>query len=107
MLVATDYFTKWAEAEAYEQVTTTHLIQFEKKNIVCRFGVPHLLVFDNRPQFIRKAFRQFFYQVWDQECLFITLVSPIKWAGRGHEQNTARVLEKALNYYPNSDIRYS
>ena len=60
MLVATDYFTKWAEAEAYEQVTTTHLIQFEKKNIVCRFGVPHLLVSDNRLQFIRKAFRQFF-----------------------------------------------
>ena len=23
---------------------------------------------------------------------------PIKWVGQGHEQNTARVLEKALNH---------
>ena len=59
MLVATNYFTKWAEAEAYAQVTTTHFIQFVQKNIVCRFGVPHLLISDNDPQFISKAFQQF------------------------------------------------
>ena len=49
MLVATDYFTKWAEAKAYAQVTSTHLIQFLQKNIVCRFEVPYSLVSDNRP----------------------------------------------------------
>ena len=38
------------------------------------------------------------YRVRDQECLFITSVSPIKWACRGYEQNTARVLEKTLNH---------
>ena len=47
ILVAIDYFTKWVEAEDYAQVTTTKLIQFVKKNIVCRFGVPHSLVSDN------------------------------------------------------------
>ena len=40
MLVATDYFTKLEEAEAYEHVTTKKFIQFVQKNIVCRFGVP-------------------------------------------------------------------
>ena len=59
MSVATDYFTKWAKAKAYAQVTLTHLIQFLQKNIVCRFEVPHSLVSNNRPQFISKAFQQF------------------------------------------------
>ena len=49
MLVATDYFTKWAEVEAYAQVSATQLIQFLQKNIVCRFGVSHSLVWDNGP----------------------------------------------------------
>ena len=43
-LVATDYFTKWVEAEAYVQVIATQLIQFMQRNIVCRLGVPHSLV---------------------------------------------------------------
>ena len=47
MLVSIDYFTKWAEDEAYAQVIATHLIQFVQKNIVCRFGVPQSLVSDN------------------------------------------------------------
>ena len=56
MLVATDYFTKWAEAEAYAQVKSTQLIQFVEKNILCRFRVPHSLISDNGPQFISKEF---------------------------------------------------
>ena len=59
MLVATDYFTKWVETEAYAQVMATQLIQFVEKNIVCRFGVPHSIVSDNGPQFISKAFHKF------------------------------------------------
>ena len=34
MLVTIDYFTKWAEVEAYAQVNTNQLIQFVQKNIV-------------------------------------------------------------------------
>ena len=47
MLVATDYFIKWAEAKAYAQVNATQVIQFIQRNIVSRFGVPHSLVSDN------------------------------------------------------------
>ena len=56
MLVATDYFTKWAEAEAYEQIMAMRLFQFVQRNIVCRFWVPPSIVSNNGPQFIRKAF---------------------------------------------------
>ena len=57
MLVATDQFTKWEEAEAYAQIKVTQFIQFVQKNIVCIFGVPHLLVLDNGSQFSSKAFK--------------------------------------------------
>ena len=49
ILVATDYFTKQAEAEAYTQVKVTHLVRFVKKKIVCRFGVPHSIISNNGP----------------------------------------------------------
>ena len=59
MPVATNYFTKWAEVEAYAQIKATQLILFVQRSIVCKFGVPHSLVLDNGMQFISKAFQQF------------------------------------------------
>ena len=51
ILVAINYFTKWAEAEAYAQIK-----QFVQRNIICWLGVPHSIVLDNGPQFISKPF---------------------------------------------------
>ena len=59
MLVATDYFTKWVEVEAYAQIKATQLIQLVQNNILCRFKVPHSLVSYNGLQFISKEFQQF------------------------------------------------
>ena len=59
IMVATDYFTKWAEAKAYAQIKASHLTQFVQRNIICRFGVPHSIISDNGPQFISKSFQQF------------------------------------------------
>ena len=58
-MVATDYFTKWAEAKVYAQIKANHLTQFAQRNIICRFGVPHSIISDNGPQFISKSFQQF------------------------------------------------
>ena len=38
------------------------------------------------------------FRVWNKKCIFLTLVSPIQWAGQGHEQDTARILEKVFDY---------
>ena len=47
ILVAIDYFTKWVEAESYAELDAKALARFLKKNIICRFGVPHEIVSDN------------------------------------------------------------
>ena len=47
MLVAVDYFTKWAEAEALANIRDVDVNKFVWKNIVMRFGVPDSLISDN------------------------------------------------------------
>jgi len=51
LVVAIEYFTKWIEAEPVAQITSHKVQHFVWKNIVCRFGIPTHLVFDNGTQF--------------------------------------------------------
>jgi len=51
LIVAIKYFTKWIEAEPVTQITAHKVQHFVWKNIVCRFGVPRLLISDNGTQF--------------------------------------------------------
>ncbi|XP_034684129.1 uncharacterized protein LOC117913290 [Vitis riparia] len=55
LLVATDYFSKWVEAEAYASIKDKDVKRFVWKNIVCRFGIPQAIVTDNGPQFDTKG----------------------------------------------------
>ena len=59
LVVGIDYFTKWVEAEPLASITQQNVKSFVWKNIVCRFGVPRVLVFDNRQQFDNALFRDF------------------------------------------------
>nr|CAN62505.1 hypothetical protein VITISV_010653 [Vitis vinifera] len=59
LLVATDYFSKWVESEAYASIKDKDVTKFVWKNIVCRFGIPQTIIADNGPQFDSIAFRNF------------------------------------------------
>lgn len=56
MVVDTDYFTKWVEAETLVNIRDVDVKKLIWKNIVTRFGVPRELVSDNGLQFDSKAF---------------------------------------------------
>ncbi|KAL2230406.1 UNVERIFIED_CONTAM: Gag-Pol polyprotein [Sesamum indicum] len=51
LIVAVEYFSKWVEAEAVSKITEREAINFIWKNIVCRFGIPRVLISDNGTQF--------------------------------------------------------
>ena len=51
ILVAIDYFTKWVEAASYKILNLKKVAQFIQTNIICRYGVPHEIIFDNRLHF--------------------------------------------------------
>ena len=59
LLVDTDYFTKWVEAEPLANIRDVDAKRFVWKNIVTRFGVPHVLILDNGLQFDNKMFRKY------------------------------------------------
>ena len=56
LLVGTDYFTKWVEAEPLANIRDVDAKKFFWKNIVTRFGVLRTLISDNGLQFDSKAF---------------------------------------------------
>jgi hypothetical protein len=58
IVVAVDYFTKWAEAEALAAITTKNVIKFLWKSVICRFGIPYAMVTDNGKQFDCDRFRE-------------------------------------------------
>ena len=59
LLVATDYFSKWVEVEAYASIKDKDVTKFIWKNIICRFGIPQTIIVDNGPQFDSITFRNF------------------------------------------------
>ena len=59
LLVATDYFSKWVEVEAYVSIKDKDVTKFVWKNIICRFGIPQAIIADNGPQFDSITFRNF------------------------------------------------
>ena len=59
LLVGTDYFTKWVEAEPLANIRDVDLKKFVWKNIVTRFKIPHSLILDNGLQFNSKSFRRY------------------------------------------------
>ncbi|XP_074323716.1 uncharacterized protein LOC141660626 [Apium graveolens] len=60
ILVAIDYFTKWIGAKALAKITTKKISQFFWENMICRFGIPRILVTDNGRQFDNAEFREYY-----------------------------------------------
>ena len=60
MIVAIDYFTKWVEVELVRMITEAKVTSFVWKNIICRFVVPRVIIFDNGKQFDNPKFQKNF-----------------------------------------------
>ena len=59
LFISIDYFTKWVEAEPVTTITKAKIISFVWKNIICRFGVPYIIILDNGKQFDNPKFQKF------------------------------------------------
>ncbi|GAU39748.1 hypothetical protein TSUD_219910 [Trifolium subterraneum] len=63
LIVGVDYFTKWVEAEPLPEITSFRILRFFKRDILCRFGIPQVVVTDNGTQFTDKTFRGFLAKI--------------------------------------------
>ena len=92
LLVATDYFSKWVEAEAYASIKDKDVKRFVWKNIVCRFGIPQAIIVDNGPQFDSSTFKSFCAELHIKN-LYSTPRYP---QGNGQAEATNKTLLSAL-----------
>ena len=60
LLVGIDYFTKLIEAEPLTTITARNVQNFVWKNIVCRFGLPQVIITDNGRQFTDRGLAEFY-----------------------------------------------
>ncbi|XP_022880890.1 uncharacterized protein LOC111398188 [Olea europaea var. sylvestris] len=56
---AVEYFTRWVEAEPLATISEPKLRTFTWRSIICRFGIPKVLITDNGRQFDNQQFRGF------------------------------------------------
>ena len=59
VLVAVDYFIKWAKVEALANIWDVDVKKFIWKNLITRFGVSDSLVSENGLQFDSSTFCEF------------------------------------------------
>jgi len=60
LLVGVDYFAKWIEVEPLVAITARNVQNFVWKNIICRFGIPHIIITDNGRQFTDRGLTEFY-----------------------------------------------
>ena len=59
LVVGIDYFTKWVEAEPLATIMEKSIRTFVWRKIICRYGIPRVLVSNNGKQFDNNAFKDF------------------------------------------------
>ncbi|XP_021996221.1 uncharacterized protein LOC110893418 [Helianthus annuus] len=74
LLVAIDYFTKWPEVKPLAKITSKQIIDFVWENIICRYGLPGVLVTDNGKQFAEKPF-----SIWCKEYKITQVFSSVAY----------------------------
>ncbi|GJR58369.1 reverse transcriptase domain-containing protein [Tanacetum coccineum] len=57
VVVAIDYFTKWVEGKPKVKITGKEIIRFVMDNIICRYGLPRIIVMDNGAQLVSDPFK--------------------------------------------------
>ena len=60
LLVTTEYFTKWVEVKELATIIEAKIQNFVWKNIICKFGIPRMIISDNGRQFDSQRFRDFY-----------------------------------------------
>ena len=58
VLVAVDKFTKWIEAKPIKNLEATTVVSFIRE-LIFRYGVPHIIITDNGSSFDSDEFRAF------------------------------------------------
>lgn len=92
ILVATDYFTKWAEAIPLKEVDQAAVIKFMAEHIIHRFGIPETIISDQTQYFVGKDLAKFAHEME----ITLTHSSPYFAQGNGQAEATNKILKAII-----------
>ena len=92
LVVGIDYFTKWVEAEPLATITEKNIRSFVWRNIICKYGIPRVLVSNNGKQFDNNAFKDFYSELGIKNHYS----SPVHPQANGQVEVTNRTLLKII-----------
>ncbi|KAF7152592.1 hypothetical protein RHSIM_Rhsim01G0144000 [Rhododendron simsii] len=92
-LTATELYTKWVEAVPLKRVTGVAVSNFIREHIICRFGIPKVILSDNGTPFVNRQVGQllFSYDITHHKS---TAYYP---KGNGQAETTNKSLLKILS----------
>jgi transposase InsO family protein len=93
ILAITDYFTKWVEAIPMKSVTSKDVVNFIKKHVIHRFGIPQTITTDGGSVFISEEFRKFAAGVG----IKMIRSSPYYAQANGQAEASNQILIKLIN----------
>jgi transposase InsO family protein len=95
-VVAVDYFTKWAKAEALSAITTANVTNFLWRLVVCRFRIPHTFVTYNGKQFDCGPFREWCSELHIRNYYLTPLHPKVNGQVEATNKTLVRTLKKKL-----------
>ena len=97
ILVAIDYFSKWAEVVPLTKVKTNSVINFVKNHIICRFGVPGCLYHDNGPQVSNDKFYRFCDKYGIYCCTSTAYILAANGLAEAFNKTICKILKKMVS----------
>uniref|UniRef100_A0A2N9EY32 Integrase catalytic domain-containing protein n=1 Tax=Fagus sylvatica TaxID=28930 RepID=A0A2N9EY32_FAGSY len=99
ILVAIDYFTKWAEACSFKNVTQVVVTRFVKNNIICHYGMPEMLITDNASNLNNRMMDQLCQQFKIQHHNSASYRPKMNGAVEAANKNVKKILNKMTETY--------
>uniref|UniRef100_A0A2N9HF55 Uncharacterized protein n=1 Tax=Fagus sylvatica TaxID=28930 RepID=A0A2N9HF55_FAGSY len=99
ILMAIDYFTKWVEACSFKNVTQVAITRFVKNNIICRYGMPEMLITDNASNLNNRMMDQLCQQFKIQHHNFAPYRLKMNGAVEVANKNVKKILSKMTKTY--------
>nr|KYP35457.1 Gypsy retrotransposon integrase-like protein 1 [Cajanus cajan] len=102
ILIAIDYFTKWVEAMSYAHVTRKVVVNFVRRNIVYRYGIPNKIITDNRSNLNNKMMTKLYDSFKIQHHNSSPYKPKMNGAVEAANKNIKKIVQKMVVTYKNT-----
>ncbi|XP_017982373.1 PREDICTED: uncharacterized protein LOC108663285 [Theobroma cacao] len=99
ILVAIDYFIKWVEVASYANVTQKVVCRFIQREIICRYGLPEMIITDNASNLNGAMVKDVYAKFKIKHHNSTTYLPKMNGAVEAANKNIKKIVEKMTEVY--------